>query len=109
MTMNLVKNNTARLLLYVSLSYLAACSDQAPSKQLTASDYPEANSEITKLYLEKCGGCHAAPLPNIHAEKQWMGVVQRMQFRMTSKAMQPLRDHELTAIVEYLQKHARKK
>lgn len=87
---------------------LLACSEQNTSAPLVASDYPESESPQAKLYLEKCGSCHAAPLPAIHSEKQWFGVVQRMQFRMTNKAIKPLNDQELAIIVEYLQKHATK-
>lgn len=87
---------------------VVACSEQNTATTLTVSDYPESDSPEAKLYLEKCGSCHAAPLPTIHPEKQWFGVVQRMQFRMTSKAIRPLTKQELDTIVGYLQKHAAK-
>lgn len=86
---------------------VVACTDQGNTVPLTASDYPESDSEPAKLYIAKCGECHAAPLPEIHTVNQWPGVVQRMQFRMTSKAMRELDKYELKMIVEYLQKHAR--
>ena len=91
------------------ISLILGCADQNPSASLTVSDYPESDSETVKLYLEKCGSCHAAPLPSIHNKKQWFGVVQRMQFRMTNKAIKPLNQQELALIVDYLQKHARDK
>ena len=85
-----------------------ACSEQKASKTLSPSDYPESNSSGAKLYLEKCGDCHAAPLPSIHSEKQWFGVVQRMQLRMTNKAIKPLNQQELAIVIDYLRKHATK-
>lgn len=94
-------------ILAVVLSLLA-CTEQAPTVQLTVEDYPEYDSDAARLYLTKCGDCHAAPLPSIHPASQWPGVVQRMQFRMTSKAMRELNDYERETIVGYLQKHAGK-
>lgn len=93
----------------VSILVATACTDQGASVPLTASDYPESASEQVQLYLTKCGECHAAPLPKIHTARQWPGVVQRMQFRMTSKAMPKLNKYEMNTIVNYLQKHARDK
>lgn len=86
---------------------LLACSDQETSARLAPGDYPESGTETVELYLNKCGSCHAAPLPSIHTKKQWFGVVQRMQFRMTNKAIKPLNQRELEIIVDYLEKHAR--
>ena len=88
--------------------FLSSCADQQPAEKLTLQDYPEANTETAKLYVEKCGSCHAAPLPTIHSKKQWFGVVQRMQFRMTNKAIKPLNEQELETIIGYLEKHAPK-
>lgn len=95
-----------RGLFVVTVLLMLACTEQAPTVQLTPEDYPESDSEAATLYLSKCGECHAAPLPAIHPAGQWPGVVQRMQFRMTSKAMPELNDYERDTIVRYLQKHA---
>lgn len=76
---------------------------QAPLK------YPEPDSPAAQLYIEKCSDCHAAPLPGIHLSSRWPGIVQRMQQRMTSKAIRPLNKTDVATIVEYLQKHARDK
>ena len=108
MKKNLTKNYFTNIgTILITVMAVAACTDQGASVPLTASDYPESNTEPAKLYIAKCGECHAAPLPKIHTVKQWPGVVQRMQFRMTSKAMRELNKHEFNMIVEYLQKHAR--
>lgn len=89
------------------LNFLIACTDQSSNIPLTSSDYPESETEQAVLYITKCGECHAAPLPKIHTAKQWPGVVQRMQFRMTSKAMPGLNEYDKAAIIGYLQKHAK--
>ena len=86
--------------------FSVACTEKDASVPLTASDYPENGTEHFQLYLTKCGECHAAPLPKIHTARQWLSVVQRMQFRMTSKAIPPLNKYEMDSIVNYLQKHA---
>ena len=87
---------------------LFACSQEQQSQPLQATDYPEHESEAAKLYVSKCSGCHAAPLPKIHTVRQWPGVVHRMQMRMKNKAVKPLTSSELTIVVDYLQKHASK-
>ena len=96
--------------LYVAffIGLLTACSEQLSSVPLQKSDYPDYDTEPAKLYLAKCGGCHVAPLPKIHTARQWLSVVQRMQQRMTSKAVPVLNKNEMADIVGYLQKHARK-
>ena len=110
MKINQINNHFKIVWLIVFLGLtLVACTDQNTSVPLTASDYPESGSEQAQLYLAKCGECHAAPLPKIHTVLQWPGVVQRMQFRMTSKAMPALNKYEMDTIVSYLQKHARDK
>jgi mono/diheme cytochrome c family protein len=87
---------------------LIACSEQSSSVQLQKSDYPDYNTDAAKLYLTKCSECHGAPLPEIHTARQWLSVVQRMQYRMTSKAMPGLNKHEMAEIVGYLESNARK-
>lgn len=96
------------IIIPILLSLLVACSteDNASPSPLV---YPDAESPGAKLYVEKCSGCHAAPLPGIHVSSHWPGIVQRMQQRMTAKAIQPLNKTDVAIIVDYLQKHARDK
>ena len=86
---------------------LFACSQDQKSIPLQLTDYPEYDSEPAKLYISKCSGCHAAPLPSIHSVRHWPGVLQRMQMRMKNKAVQPLNPNELAIVLDYLQQHAR--
>jgi cytochrome c5 len=92
----------------ILMFYLIGCSGEQQVGQIQISDYPEYDTESAKLYISKCSGCHAAPLPGVHDIRQWAGIVQRMQMRMANKAITPLNKQELTAVVEYLEKHARK-
>ena len=87
---------------------ITGCAGEQESIQIQTSDYPEYETEAARLYLAKCSGCHAAPLPNIHNTRQWFSVVQRMQMRMTNKAIQPLNEQEMAIVLQYLEKHARK-
>ena len=95
------------VILLILVFLVTGCSD-GEVNQIQASDYPEYETQAAKLYIEKCSGCHAAPLPKIHDARQWSGIVQRMQMRMTNKAITPLNKRELAIVIEYLEKHARK-
>ena len=95
------------LALLLPILALNSCSYELESNPLKVTDYPEYESEPAKLYLAKCSGCHAAPLPRIHTFRHWPGVVQHMQMRMKNKAVQPLNPNELAIVIGYLQKHAR--
>jgi len=99
--------NLATLGLLLVIWGLVACSQEQQSEPLKVTDYPDYNSEPAKLYVSKCSGCHAAPLPAAHIARQWSSVVQRMQMRMKNKAVQPLNSSELAIVLDYLQKHAR--
>lgn len=92
--------------LLLAITGLVACSQGQESTPLKMTDYPEYESEPAKLYVSKCSGCHAAPLPSIHAARHWLGVLQRMQMRMKNKAVQPLNSNEMAVVLDYLQKHA---
>ena len=107
MAKNNYRNITATGLLGFIL-FISACSGGQDSSPLQLTDYPEYGSDSVKLFLSKCGACHGAPLPKVHDARQWLAVVERMQMRMTSKAMPGLTKEEMKIIVEYLQKNARK-
>ena len=97
-------------LLVISLMalLLSGCTNDQGINQIQLTDYPEHESEEATLYISKCSGCHAAPLPKIHTARQWPGVVQRMEMRMNNKAVKPPSSQETAVIIGYLQKHARK-
>ncbi|MGD8939167.1 MAG: hypothetical protein PVJ72_07300 [Gammaproteobacteria bacterium] len=71
-------------------------------------NYPDRNSAQAQLYIDKCGQCHAAPLPNVHTAKIWPSVLDRMQMNMTTKHVAPLTRVEMSIILGYLQQHAKR-
>lgn len=84
-----------------------ACSQEA-SVPLTDADYPASETVAFKLYREKCGTCHAAPLPNKHDAAEWPSVLMRMEVRMISKKVAPLTTRETSIVQSYLEEHAKK-
>ena len=71
--------------------------------------YPDGESESAVLYVEQCGQCHKAPLPSVHTEKEWTGVVKRMQRRMMRASVKPLNEEQFTVVLGYLQAHSKEK
>lgn len=51
-----------------------------------------------KLYVEKCGSCHALVLPEKHTPAEWRTAVEQMQ------AKSKITDEEKTLILSYLSK-----
>lgn len=79
------------------------------SPDITPADYtklPEFGSSTVSLYVEKCGDCHAAPMPSVHRKALWPATVHRMQMRMTSKKVVPLNPQQEKLVVDYLVKYA---
>lgn len=70
-------------------------------------NYPDAGTPQAQLYVDKCGQCHAAPLPNVHGARMWPSVLDRMQVRMKAKNLPPLTREEMSIILGYLQQHAK--
>jgi hypothetical protein len=103
-----IKNNIpfAGITLACALLLLAACSDSGNNQGMKVTDYPDHQTEAAKLYIVKCGQCHAAPLPTVHPANQWPGIVERMTMRMNNKAIQPPNRQEIAVILGYLQQHA---
>lgn len=103
-----IKNNIlcAGVILGCAIFLVTACSDGGENQGMKATDYPDHQTEAAKLYIAKCGQCHAAPLPTVHPADQWPGVVERMMMRMNNKAIQPPSRQEIAVILGYLQQHA---
>lgn len=77
-----------------------------------ASALPDASSPGARLETKYCSQCHAPPLPDKHTAKEWADVTGRMQQHITEKSttnggvMVPS-SAEMTAIVDYLDGHAK--
>jgi cytochrome c5 len=70
---------------------------------------PDADSVGAKLVSTYCAQCHGTPQPFLHAAKEWASVTQRMH-ELMDKGWHGIKSptkQEMTAIVAYLQKHAR--
>ena len=83
-----------------------ACSTEQPPNPL---NYPDADSSAAKLFLKRCGDCHAPPLPNSRIAALWPSILDRMQLQMTAKKVMPLSKEETQSILNYLQSNAQKR
>lgn len=67
---------------------------------------PEPNSEVTRLFRQFCGQCHAPPSPLAHKAKDWPPVAARMKQHMKSQGKAVPNDDQYQEIIAYLQRHA---
>lgn len=93
------------LILSVAL-LMVACADDRTAQLPQALDYPEPDSQGASVLLEKCAGCHVAPLPGTHMAKIWPSVVERMQQQMKLMGKPGLNADEKQQLLDYLQRHA---
>jgi len=92
------------LFVLFSIALITGC-----TQEIEAVDYtklPDYGSSQVALYVEKCGGCHAAPTPSIYPKARWPAIVGRMQLRMTAKKVVPLNKQQEEQILGYLEKYA---
>ena len=82
---------------------MTGCGDEQAAQP---KNYPDKDTPQAQLYVEKCGQCHAAPLPSVHSANIWPSVLDRMQMRMKTKQVVPLTRDEMSIILGYLQQHA---
>ena len=68
---------------------------------------PAASSEPARVYLARCGACHAAPHPARHGTGDWQRLVPLMEGHMRERGMAPLTDAERDTILAYLAAHGR--
>jgi Dihaem cytochrome c len=66
---------------------------------------PEHGSYAARLYVERCGGCHAAYNPRSMTAGMWQVQVQAMEPRMAQAGL-PLSDAERRTILRYLTRNA---
>ena len=68
---------------------------------------PDGESPAARLYVSRCSACHAVPHPGRHDYGAWVYLVALMEQRMAERGMSGLTDADRTAILGYLQDHAR--
>lgn len=95
----------ARLTTLIVLIALAGCAGQSLRERGPA--VPDAGSPIARVYIERCGSCHAVPHPARHFYAGWRRLVPLMERRMAERGVRPLTDRERSDILAYLQAHAR--
>lgn len=67
---------------------------------------PEAGSLSERLYVDKCGSCHAPYHPKVLTGAMWEEQVESMQVKMSQMGILPLNDAERLTILDYLRRNA---
>ncbi len=67
---------------------------------------PQSESPSARLYVERCGQCHAAYNPHQMTAGMWQAQVDAMQARMQQAGIAPLSADERAAILDYLTQNA---
>ena len=68
---------------------------------------PDAGTPAAQIYSKRCGICHAVPHPARHSYTGWLRLLPLMEQRMAERGIRPLTNEERSAILRYLQAHAR--
>jgi hypothetical protein len=66
---------------------------------------PEEGTASADLYVERCGGCHAAYHPQFLTARMWEAMVGRMEITMKRRG-QPLSPADRQQILAYLARNA---
>ena len=67
---------------------------------------PEAESPPAKLYVARCGNCHAPYNPREMTPAMWETQVMMMEVKMQAAGQPPLTPDERDSILRYLKNHA---
>lgn len=68
---------------------------------------PEMDSPEAKLFVSRCGACHALPHPARNTAAEWTDILALMEKRMKERNFPALSDQELETLTIYLQSNAR--
>jgi hypothetical protein len=68
---------------------------------------PDPDSAAARLYVDKCGACHAVPHPKRNTAEDWHHLLPLMEQRMAERGKEPLTDEEREILSKYLDAHAR--
>jgi hypothetical protein len=89
---------TRRALAIVLIAILASGCKRAP--------LPEADSPAARLYVARCGNCHAPYNPHEMTSAMWETQVMMMEVKMQAAGQPPLTPDERDSILRYLKNHA---
>jgi diheme cytochrome c len=67
---------------------------------------PDADSPAAKLYVARCGNCHAPYNPHEMTSAMWETQVMMMEVKMQAAGQRPLTPDERDSILRYLKGHA---
>lgn len=69
-------------------------------------ELPEPLSPSARVYVDKCGQCHAAYDPRSLTPAMWATQVSLMEGKMMQAGLQPLTAQERNMILDYLEHNA---
>jgi hypothetical protein len=67
---------------------------------------PEQGTYAERIYVNRCGGCHAPFPPGAMTPAMWQLQVRMMKQRIAQAGLPPLTDGQREAILDYLTRHA---
>lgn len=67
---------------------------------------PDADSPAARLYVARCGNCHASYNPHEMTSAMWETQVMMMEVKMQAAGQPPLTPDERDSILRYLKDHA---
>lgn len=95
------------VLLVGLLLFVAGCSSEGPPSAASPDGAAATTrDDVSRAYVQYCGGCHGAPLPGSHVAREWPSIVARMQQRRISARLGPIPPEQLRDIIDYLQANA---
>jgi len=70
---------------------------------------PGVGSPDGALYIDKCGLCHPAPMPQKYTFKVWKGIIPTMEEKVKATGQrEPLTEEEMKSILNYFKKHSKR-
>jgi len=89
---------TRRTLALALIAILALGCKRAP--------LPDADSPTARLYVTRCGNCHAPYNPHEMTPAMWETQVMMMEVKMQAAGQPPLSPDERDSILQYLKRNA---
>jgi len=78
-----------------------------PPRPLDMEDYAAEHGGATfRIFMNKCGACHAAPDPALRTASGWEPLLARMEAHIAAAGLLPPRAEERDSIRAFLRRHA---